>query len=155
MKGEREGETSTLRFSLRLCALWTPDSMDVLCVARTRALLIGYLTLSDQLCCSIGVVLTGRVEGTELSYKKKVSETVTLQLSITTTPCSVNMSTSLGREGRTSTEAQPPLGGCIHRKSPRRPLSVCAAQHLLFISSMQSQCQACSMHLYCCLWAAC
>lgn len=56
--------------------------MDVLHVARTMAPLIGSLTLSDQLCGFVGVVLTGRVEGTDFSYKIKVSEM--LQRSITT-----------------------------------------------------------------------
>lgn len=43
------------------------------CVLRAAALrLIGSLTLSDQLCGRVGVVLTGRVEGTDFQTYKKV-----------------------------------------------------------------------------------
>ncbi|KAJ1092330.1 hypothetical protein NDU88_005441 [Pleurodeles waltl] len=47
--------------------------------------LIGSFTLPDQLCGSIGVVLTGRAPWGERGYKKKVSEAVALQHSITAT----------------------------------------------------------------------
>lgn len=48
--------------------------MDLLHVTRSWALLIGSLTLSDQLCGFVGVVLTGRVEGTDFSLIKRCLE---------------------------------------------------------------------------------
>lgn len=84
--------------------------------------MIGSLTLSDQLCCCIGVVFTGRVlGGIEPSYKKKVSETVTSLRRIGTTACPVNMSTRSegGRAPLGSARTESPLGGLSRdRRSP-------------------------------------
>lgn len=49
--------------------------MDLLHVTRSWALLIGSFTLLDQLCGFVGVVLTGRVEGTDFRLIKRCLET--------------------------------------------------------------------------------
>lgn len=54
------------------------QTVDVLHVTRSRALLIGSLTLSDQLCGFVGVVLTGRVEGTDFRLIKRCLESLML-----------------------------------------------------------------------------
>lgn len=52
--------------------------VDVLHVSSSSSLLIGSLTLSDQLCCSVGVVLTGRVEGKDFRLIKRCLRTLLL-----------------------------------------------------------------------------
>lgn len=73
---ERGRESEVVRSQLRdfLAPLWPIGLQTVwmCCMLRAAALpLIGSLTLSDQLCACVGVVLTGRVEGTDFRLIKR------------------------------------------------------------------------------------
>lgn len=101
--GEKERKRREERERRSLSALRIPCE-SVLCVHQIVWMccgLQGSWSLLDWLFDAFGPIVwlhrrgfdrsSGR--GTEPSYKKKVSETVTLQQSITSTPCRVNMST--------------------------------------------------------------